>query len=158
MNNIRIKGARQNNLKSIDIEIPRNQIVVFTGVSGSGKSSLVFETINAEAQRQLYGTFSTFVQGKMPRIPKPDVDLIENISPAIVLQQKRNVGGSRSTVGTTSEIYTYLRLLFSRIGDPILGTSAHFSFISPKACAQRAAARGTPCSSNWTRSSTQPNH
>lgn len=132
MTNIRICGARQNNLKDVEIEIPRNQIVVFTGVSGSGKSSLVFETINAEAQRQLYGTFSTFVQGKLPRIPKPDVDLIENVSPAIVLQQKRNVGGSRSTVGTTSEIYTYLRLLFSRVGEPVIGASTHFSFNSPE--------------------------
>ena len=131
MKNIEIRGARQNNLKDVDIDIPRNKIVVFTGVSGSGKSSLVFETINAEAQRQLYGTFSTFVQGKLPRIPKPDVDLIENVSPAIVLQQKRNVGGSRSTVGTTSEIYSYLRLLFSRVGEPIIGASTNFSFNSP---------------------------
>lgn len=131
MTNISIRGARQNNLKDVDIDIPRNMIVVFTGVSGSGKSSLVFETINAEAQRQLYGTFSTFVQGKLPRIPKPDVDLIENVSPAIVLQQKRSVGGSRSTVGTTSEIYTYLRLLFSRVGEPIIGASTNFSFNSP---------------------------
>ncbi|QFT48994.1 UvrABC system protein A (plasmid) [Roseivivax sp. THAF40] len=131
MTDISIRGARQNNLKDVDIDIPRNRIVVFTGVSGSGKSSLVFETINAEAQRQLYGTFSTFVQGKLPRIPKPDVDLIENVSPAIVLQQKRNVGGSRSTVGTTSEIYTYLRLLFSRVGEPVIGASTNFSFNSP---------------------------
>ena len=131
MAEIFIRGARQNNLKDIDIDIPRNKIVLFTGVSGSGKSSLVFETINAEAQRQLYGTFSTFVQGKLPRIPKPDVDLIENVSPAIVLQQKRNVGGSRSTVGTTSEIYTYLRLLFSRVGEPVIGASTNFSFNSP---------------------------
>ena len=132
MKTIRIRAARQNNLKSVDIDIPRNMIVVFTGVSGSGKSSLVFETINAEAQRQLYGTFSTFVQGKLPRIPKPDVDLIENVSPAIVLQQKRNVGGPRSTVGTTSEIYTYLRLLFSRIGEPFIGASTKFSFNAPE--------------------------
>ncbi len=132
MKNIKILGARQNNLKNIDIDIPRNQIVVFTGVSGSGKSSLVFETINAEAQRQLNETFSTFIQGKLPKTPKPDCDLIENISPAIVLKQKRTAGSSRSTVGTTTEIYTYLRLLFSRIGEPFIGPSTCFSFDSPE--------------------------
>ncbi len=130
MKKIKILGARQNNLKNIDVEIPRNQIVVFTGVSGSGKSSLVFETVNAEAQRQLNDTFSTFVQGKLPKIPKPDCDLIENISPSIVLKQKRTAGSSRSTVGTSTEIYTYLRLLFSRIGEPFIGPSTCFSFNS----------------------------
>lgn len=132
MKNIKIVGARQNNLKNFDIDVPRNQIVVFTGVSGSGKSSLVFETINAEAQRQLNDTFSTFIQGKLPNIPKPDCDLIENISPSIVLKQKRTAGSTRSTVGTTTEIYTYLRLLFSRIGDPFIGASTYFSFNSPE--------------------------
>jgi len=132
MKKIRILGARQNNLKNINVEIPRNQVVVFTGVSGSGKSSLVFDTINSEAQRQLSNTFSNFVQGKLPNIPKPDCDLIENISPSIVLKQKRTAGSSRSTVGTSTEIYTYLRLLFSRIGEPFIGPSTRFSFNSPE--------------------------
>ncbi|GGP71052.1 excinuclease ABC subunit A [Shewanella saliphila] len=132
MKSINIINARQNNLKSVDIQIPRNQIVVFTGVSGSGKSSLVFETINAEAQRQLYDTLGTYAQSHLPKVPKPDCDLIENISPAIVIKQKRSLGSSRSTVGTTTEIYTYLRLLFSRIGTPLIGASSHFSFNSPE--------------------------
>lgn len=131
MASIKIINARQNNLKSVDIQIPRNQLVVFTGVSGSGKSSLVFETINAEAQRQLYDTLGTYAQSHLPKIPKPDCDLIEGISPAIVIKQKRSSGSSRSTVGTTTEIYTYLRLLFSRIGMPSIGSSSHFSFNSP---------------------------
>lgn len=130
MKNITIKGARQNNLKNFDIDVPRNKIVVFTGVSGSGKSSLVFETINAEAERQLNDTFSTFIQGKLPKIPKPECDSIENVSPSIVLQQKRTAGSSRSTVGTITEIYTYLRLLYSRVGEPQIGPSTFFSFNS----------------------------
>ncbi|TKG94188.1 excinuclease ABC subunit UvrA [Puteibacter caeruleilacunae] len=132
MKNIRIKGARQNNLKNFDLEIPRNKIVVFTGVSGSGKSSLVFETINSEAQRQLYDTFSTFARSRMPKYEQADYDLIENLSPAILIEQKRFAGNSRSTVGTTTEIFTYLRLLFSRIGQPFIGASNHFSFNSPE--------------------------
>lgn len=132
MTSINIINANQNNLKSVDIQIPRNQVVVFTGVSGSGKSSLVFETINAEAQRQLYDTLGTYAQNHLPKIPKPDCDLIEGISPAIVIKQKRSSGSSRSTVGTATEIYTYLRLLFSRVGVPLIGASSHFSFNSPE--------------------------
>lgn len=131
MTSIKIINARQNNLKSVDIQIPRNQLVVFTGVSGSGKSSLVFETINAEAQRQLYDTLGTYAQSHLPKVPKPDCDLIEGISPAIVIKQKRSSGSSRSTIGTTTEIYTYLRLLFSRVGIPSIGPSNYFSFNSP---------------------------
>lgn len=136
MRSINIVNARQNNLKSVDIQIPRNKIVVFTGVSGSGKSSLVLETINAEAQRQLYDTLGTYAQSHLPKIPKPNCDLIENISPAIVINQKRTSGSLRSTVGTTTEIYTYLRLLFSRIGTPLIGSSSHFSFNSPEGMCQ----------------------
>ncbi len=136
MRSINIVNARQNNLKSVDIQIPRNKIVVFTGVSGSGKSSLVFETINAEAQRQLYDTLGTYAQSHLPKIPKPNCDLIENISPAILINQKRTSGNLRSTVGTTTEIYTYLRLLFSRIGTPLIGSSSHFSFNSPEGMCQ----------------------
>lgn len=132
MESIIIKGARQNNLKNIDVEIPRNKIVVFTGVSGSGKSSLVFETIAAEAQRQLYDTFSTFARSRLPKYEQADCDLIKNLSPVILLEQKRITGSSRSTVGTISEISSFLRLLFSRIGKPFIGTSNFFSFNSPE--------------------------
>lgn len=142
MKKIVIKGARQNNLKNIDIEIPRNQIVVFTGVSGSGKSSLVFETINSEAQRQLYDTFSTFARSRMPKYEQADYDLIENLSPAILIEQKRFSGNSRSTVGTISEIYTYLRLLFSRIGSNFIGGSNHFSFNSPEGMCKNCSGTG----------------
>jgi excinuclease ABC A subunit len=132
MKYINIINARQNNLKSINVQIPRNQIVVFTGVSGSGKSSLVFDTINAEAQRQLYNTLGTYAQSHLAKFSKPDCDLIENISPAVVIKQKRAKGSSRSTLGTTTEIYTYLRLIFSRVGTPTIGTSSCFSFNSPE--------------------------
>ena len=132
MSFIKIKGARQNNLKNLDAEIPRNKIVVFTGLSGSGKSSLVFETIAAEAQRQLYDTFSTFARSRLPKFDQADYDSIENLSPVILLEQKRIVGNSRSNVGTLSEISAFLRLLFSRIGNPFVGTSNHFSFNSPE--------------------------
>lgn len=121
MKEIKIQGARQNNLKNINLNIPRNKMNIFTGVSGSGKSSLVFGTINAEAQRELMGTFSTFEQSKMRKYDKPDCDIIENLSLVILIEQKRIGGNSRSTFGTVSEIYTYLRLLFSRIGEPIIG-------------------------------------
>ena len=132
MSSIQIKGARQNNLKNIDVEIPRNKIVVFTGVSGSGKSSLVFETITAEAQRQLYDTFSTFARSRLPKFEQADYDHINGLSPVILLDQKRITGNSRSTVGTISEISTFLRLLFSRIGTPFIGASNFFSFNKPE--------------------------
>ena len=132
MSEIKIKGARQNNLKNISIDIPRNKIVVFTGLSGSGKSSLVFETITAEAQRQLYDTFSTFARSRLPKFDQADYDAIENLSPVILLEQKRIVGNSRSNVGTLSEISSFLKLLFSRIGQPFVGMSNHFSPNSPE--------------------------
>jgi excinuclease UvrABC ATPase subunit len=142
MQEIIIKGARQNNLKNIDVKIPRNQIVVFTGVSGSGKSSLVFETINAEAQRQLYESFSAFARSRLPKYEQADYDSIENLSPAILIEQKRFAGNSRSTVGTTTEIYTYLRLLYSRIGSEFIGGSNHFSFNSPEGMCEHCSGTG----------------
>ncbi len=132
MKHIIIKGARQNNLKNINIEIPRNKLVGFAGVSGSGKSSLVFEIITAEAQRQLYDTFSTFARSRLPKYDQADYDLVENLSPVIVLEQKRFSGNSRSSVGTLSEVSPFLRLLFSRIGTPAVGMSNHFSAHSPE--------------------------
>jgi len=143
MSTIQIKGARQNNLKNIDIEIPRNKIVLFTGVSGSGKSSLVFETITAEAQRQLYDTFSTFARSRLPKFEQADYDYIKGLSPVILLDQKRITGNSRSTVGTISEISSFLRLLFSRIGNPFIGPSSCFSFNKPEGMCSNCGGVGT---------------
>ena len=129
--NIIIIGARTHNLKSISLEIPKNKIVVFTGVSGSGKSSLVFDTIYTEAQRQLIETFSSFARARMPKLSKPDVDEIKNISTAIIIDQKKMGTTLRSTVGTATELYTYLRLLFSRCGNKFIGPSFVFGFNHP---------------------------
>jgi len=117
-NTIRIRGARQHNLKNIDLDIPKNKIVVFTGVSGSGKSSLAFDTIYAEGQRRYVESLSTYARQFLGIMEKPDIDLIEGLSPAISIDQKTTSRNPRSTVGTVTEIYDYLRLLFSRIGHP----------------------------------------
>src|SRR3990167_1632020 len=111
-----IKGARQNNLKNLDLEIPHNQLKVITGLSGSGKSSLAFDTIFAEGQRLYIESISTYARQFLERVQRPDVDLIKNISPTIAIEQKNTVKNSRSTVGTSTEIYDYLRLLFAKIG------------------------------------------
>ncbi|MCD1293632.1 daunorubicin resistance protein DrrC [Methanocella sp. CWC-04] len=129
---IKLTGAREHNLKNIELKIPKNKVVVFTGVSGSGKSSLVFDTIYAEAQRQFMETFSAFSRRYLPKIPKPNVDRIFNLSPAIRIDQKRMGENRRSTVGTATEISTYLRLLFSRCGTPFIGPSFYFSFNNPE--------------------------
>ncbi|MBE8596720.1 ATP-binding cassette domain-containing protein [Xenorhabdus sp. BG5] len=130
-NTIEIRGARQNNLKGIDLRIPKNVITVFTGVSGSGKSSLVFGTIAAESQRQLNDTFPPYIRHRLPYYGQPDVDEINNLTTAIIINQKRIGENVRSTVGTASDIYTLLRLLFSRIGKPFVGYSNIFSFNHP---------------------------
>ena len=129
---IEIRGARENNLKSVSLRIPKRKITVFTGVSGSGKSSIVFDTIAAEAQRQLYENFSMFVRNFLPRYAQPEADSIENLDMAIVVDQKRLGGGSHSTVGTITDIATVLRLLFSRVGTPFVGASNVFSFNDPQ--------------------------
>ena len=129
--NIIIKNAHTHNLKNIDIEIPKHKFVVFTGVSGSGKSSLLFDTVFIEAQRQLIETFSTFARARLPKLSRPDVDDILNLSTAIVIDQKRMGNNLRSTVGTATEINTYLRLLYSRIGSPYIGPSFLLSFNHP---------------------------
>ncbi|MBT4485264.1 MAG: excinuclease ABC subunit UvrA, partial [Candidatus Latescibacteria bacterium] len=129
--NIIVKNARTHNLKDVSLEIPKNIIVAFTGVSGSGKSSLVFDTIYTESQRQLIETFSSFARSRMPKLSKPSVDEIKNISTAIVIDQKRMGTTLRSTVGTATELYTYLRLLFSRCGDKFIGPSFVFGFNHP---------------------------
>ena len=128
---IHIKGAREHNLKNISLSIPKRKISIFTGVSGSGKSSIVFDTIGAEAQRQLNENFSMFIRNRLPRVSQPDADAIENLSTAIVIDQKRLGGNSRSTMGTITDIYSVLRLLFSRIGQPFVGYSNVFSFNDP---------------------------
>ena len=127
-----IKNAHTNNLKNIDIELPKHKLVVFTGVSGSGKSSLLFDTIYTEAQRQLIETFSTFARTRMPKLSRPDVDDILNLSTAIVINQNRMGNNLRSTVGTATEVNSYLRLLYSRVGKPFIGPSFYFSFNHPE--------------------------
>src|SRR5574344_1237886 len=117
-NKIIIKGLNQNNLKNVSLEIPKEKIVVFTGVSGSGKSSIVFDTIAAESQRQMNETYPAFVRGRLPKYEKPKADLIENLSASVVIDQSALGGNARSTVGTISEMYSALRVLFSRIGTP----------------------------------------
>jgi Excinuclease ATPase subunit len=113
-----IKGARQHNLKNITVEIPRNKLVVITGLSGSGKSSLAFDTIYAEGQRRYVESLSSYARQFLGQMDKPDVDYIEGLSPAISIDQKTTSRNPRSTVGTVTEIYDYLRLLFARIGEP----------------------------------------
>jgi excinuclease UvrABC ATPase subunit len=129
---IEIRGGRENNLKDISLKIPKRKITIFTGVSGSGKSSIVFDTIATEAQRQLYENFSMFVRNFLPRYAPPQADAIENLSMAIVVDQKRLGGGSHSTVGTITDIAPVLRLLYSRIGEPHIGFSNAFSFNDPQ--------------------------
>jgi len=113
-----IRGAREHNLKSIDLEIPRDQLVVLTGLSGSGKSSLAFDTIYAEGQRRYVESLSAYARQFLEQMEKPDVDSIEGLSPAISIEQKTTSKNPRSTVGTVTEIYDYLRVLFARIGVP----------------------------------------
>ena len=126
-----IRGLRQNNLKDISLDIPKGKIIVFTGISGSGKSSIVFDTIAAESQRQMNETYTAFIRGRLPKYEKPKVDFIENLSASVIIDQSRLGGNARSTVGTISDMYTALRLLFSRIGRPYVGTASSFSFNDP---------------------------
>lgn len=129
---IKLVGLKENNLKNITLTIPKKKITVFTGVSGSGKSSIVFDTISKEARRQLNQTFSAYIQNRLPTYSQPDALSIENLSPAVVIDQKRLGGNARSTLGTITDIYSLLRLLFSRIGKPFIGESDVFSFNNPK--------------------------
>ena len=129
---IEIRGARENNLKNVSLRIPKRKITIFTGVSGSGKSSIVFDTIATEAQRLLNENFSMFVRNFLPRFAQPDADAIENLSMAIVVDQKRLGGGSHSTLGTITDIAPVLRLLYSRVGRPQVGYSNAFSFNDPQ--------------------------
>lgn len=127
-----ISAARENNLKNVSLRIPKRKITIFTGVSGSGKSSIVFDTIAAESQRLLNENFSMFVRTFLPRVPQPDADAIENLSMAVIVDQKRLGGGSHSTMGTITDISPILRLLFSRVGQPHVGEAHMFSFNDPQ--------------------------
>ena len=128
---IRVQGARENNLKDVSLEIPKRRLTVFTGVSGSGKSSLVFDTIAAESQRMINETYSAFVQGFMPTLARPDVDLLEGLTTAIIVDQERMGANPRSTVGTATDANAMLRILFSRLGQPHVGPPTAFSFNVP---------------------------
>lgn len=139
---VRIIGARAHNLKNVSVLIPRDRVVAVTGVSGSGKSSLVFDTLYTEAQRQLLETFSAFERGRLPKLSRPDVDEIRDLGPVIVIDQKRLGRNPRSTVGTATEIYTLLRLLFSRCGEPRLAHSIELSFNNPSGMCPRCKGLG----------------
>lgn len=142
MRPIIIRGLKQNNLKNISLEIPKNKIVVFTGVSGSGKSSIVFDTIAAESQRQMNETYSSWARGRLPKYEKPNVSIIDNLNPSVIIDQSRLGGNARSTVGTISDMYSLLRLLFSRIGSPSIGPASYFSFNNPNGMCPNCAGIG----------------
>ncbi|MEZ5094860.1 MAG: hypothetical protein R2731_01165 [Nocardioides sp.] len=154
---IRVQGARVNNLRDVSVELPKRRLTVFTGVSGSGKSSLVFDTIAAESQRLINETYSAFVQGFMPTLARPEVDRLEGLTTAIIVDQERMGANPRSTVGTATDAYAMLRILFSRIGTPHVGPPTAFSFNVPTRIASgsmtvdRGAGSGTPSASRSTR-------
>lgn len=131
MADIIVQGLTQNNLKHVSFRIPKEKITVFTGVSGSGKSSIVFDTIAAESQRQMNATYPAFVRSRLPKYPKPAVERIDHLTASVVVDQSPLGGNARSTVGTISGLYSSLRLLFSRIGSPYVGTASYFSFNDP---------------------------
>src|SRR2546423_2358231 len=135
---IRVHGARENNLKDISVEIPKRRLTVFTGVSGSGKSSLVFDTIAAESQRLINETYSAFVQGFMPTLARPEVDVLDGLTTAIIVDQQRMGADTRSTVGTATDANAMLRILFSRLGRPHIGPPGAFSFNVPSVRASGA--------------------
>ncbi len=139
---IQIIGARERNLKNITLTIPKKRITVFTGVSGSGKSSLVFDTIAAESQRQLNDTFSSFIRHRLPHYGQPKADAIANLPVAFVINQKRLGGNARSTVGTITDMYSLLRLLYSRAGKPFVGYAEAFSFNNPSGMCARCSGLG----------------
>src|SRR5512135_2865083 len=128
---IEVRGARENNLRDVSLDIPKRRLTVFTGVSGSGKSSLVFQTIAAESQRLINETYSAFVQGFMPTLARPDVDSLEGLTTAIILDQERMGANVRSTVGTVTDANAMLRVVFSRIGRPHVGGPQAFAFNIP---------------------------
>ncbi|TWP48815.1 excinuclease ABC subunit UvrA [Lentzea tibetensis] len=139
---IEVRGARHNNLADVSLDVPKRRLTVFTGVSGSGKSSLVFGTIAAESRRLLNETYTAYVQGYLPSIGRPDVDSLRNLSAAIIVDQERMGVNSRSTVGTATDAHTMLRIIFSRLGKPHVGTSSAFSFNTPEGACPSCEGRG----------------
>ncbi|MFJ6614087.1 ATP-binding cassette domain-containing protein [Streptomyces sp. NPDC091289] len=139
---IRVRGARENNLTGIDLDIPKRSLVVFTGVSGSGKSSLAFDTIAAESQRLINETYPAFLQSQMPTLPRPDVDSLENLNAAIVVDQERIGANSRSTVGTATDTWTMLRIVFARVGSPAVPSPSALSFNDPAGMCQECGGVG----------------
>src|SRR5918993_1310507 len=135
---IRVQGARENNLKDVNVEIPKRRLTVFTGISGSGKSSLVFDTIAAESQRLINETYSAFVQGFMPTLARPEVDVLDGLTTAIIVDQERMGSNPRSTVGTATDANAMLRILFSRLGEPHIGSPNAYSFNVPSVRASGA--------------------
>src|SRR5918998_5360330 len=131
---IQVRGARENNLRDISLDLPKRRLTVFTGVSGSGKSSLVFGTIAAESQRLINETYSAFLQSFMGSPSRPDVDALHNLSAAIVVDQERMGANSRSTLGTATDAYTMLRIIFSRLGEPSAGSALAYSFNAEGMC------------------------
>ena len=148
MSHIIVKRSRVNNLKDVSVQVPKRKLTIFTGVSGSGKSSLVFDTIGAEGQRYLYDNFSMFVRQFLPSLQQPDADAIENLSMPVIIDQKRLGGGSHSTVGTVTDIAPILRLLFSRVGQPHVGSANMFSFNDPQGMCPDCNGTGTKVSLN----------
>src|SRR5919112_4766524 len=140
---IRVQGARENNLKDVTVELPKRRLTVFTGVSGSGKSSLVFATIAAESQRLINETYPAFVQGFMATLSRPDVDLLEGLTTAIIVDQERMAANVRSTVGTATDANALLRIVFSRLGQPSAGPSFHYSFNVPAGACPRCEGMGS---------------
>lgn len=139
---IRVRGARVNNLKNVDVDLPKRRLTVVTGLSGSGKSSLVFGTVAAESRRLIDETYSAFIQGFMPSLPRPDVDSLENLTPSVIIDQERMGANSRSTVGTATDASATLRLLFSRLSQPQVGSSKSFSFNLPEGWCPRCEGSG----------------
>src|SRR5215208_3910889 len=135
---IRAQGARENNLKALSVEIPKRRLTMFTGVSGSGKSSLVFSTIAAESQRLINETYSAFVQGFMPTLARPEVDVLDGLTTTIIVDQERIGSNPRSTVGTATDANAMLRVLFSRLGQPHIGSPNAYSFNVPSVKARGA--------------------
>ncbi|MEV5724944.1 MULTISPECIES: ATP-binding cassette domain-containing protein [Streptomyces] len=148
---ITIVGARENNLKDVTLRIPKGRLTVFTGVSGSGKSSIVFDTIAVESQRQLNETFTWFVRNRLPKYEQPHADALEDLSPAIVVDQKPIGGHSRSTVGTMTDVYSVLRVLFSRHGTPSAGPATAYSFNDPSGMCPRCDGLGRTVQPAWDR-------
>src|SRR5918995_4032128 len=153
---IRVHGARVNNLKAVSLEIPKRRLTVFTGVSGSGKSSLVFGTIAAESQRLINETYSAFVQGFMPTLARPDVDVLDGLTTAILVDQERMGTNPRSTVGTATDAHAMLRILFSRLGKPHIGSPQAFAFNVPSVRARGSITVGRGAGKSRTEKATFP--